>query len=162
MNLRDIWREWAIISKKRSPAVLPPREDNGAHNSKVRLDLITGVYAIARLGASDPLPAWAESGGFVSITRTGQELSIVCDSGRIPPEVRSHGPWRCLRVAGPLDFSLVGVLASLTEPLARAGIPVFVISTFDTDYVLIGESHLASAVAALEPSGHRVETAVGG
>jgi hypothetical protein len=131
-------------------------------NSMVRLDLMTGVFSIARLAPSGPVPAWAETGKFVSLTRTGEELSIVCDSSCIPPDVRTHGGWRCLRVAGPLDFSLVGVLASLMEPLARAGIPVFVISTFDTDYILIGESHLPAATAVLEQSGHSVEAAVGG
>jgi hypothetical protein len=93
---------------------------------------------------------------FLSITRTRDELSIVCESSRIPAGIDAEFGWRCIKVDGPLDFSLVGVLSSLAEPLARAGIPIFAISTFDTDYVLVKTANLEGAMAALESAGHAV------
>src|SRR6516165_3887832 len=95
------------------------------------------LLAISKLPADAPLPLWAFGGPFVSITRTPDELSIVCRQEDLPLETNSEREWRCLRVAGPLAFSSVGILASLVEPLARGGIPVFVVSTFDTDYLLL-------------------------
>ncbi len=91
----------------------------------MRLDLLPGDFAIARLGAAERVPEWAQSADFFSITRTRDELSIVCESSRAPEEVRAERGWRALKIEGPLDFLLVGVLASIAEPLARAGIPIF-------------------------------------
>src|SRR3954453_22248664 len=96
---------------------------------------LEGTYAVSRLSPDASIPAWATAGPFVSITRTAEELSIVCPDREIPSDVPTERPWRGIRLAGPLDFSLVGVLASLVGPLARAGIPVFAISTFNTDYL---------------------------
>jgi hypothetical protein len=93
---------------------------------------------------------------FLSITRTREELSIVCESSQVPAEIPAERGWRCMQVGGPLDFSLVGVLASLAEPLARAGIPIFAISTFDTDYILVRSTQIEAAIAALELAGHVV------
>jgi hypothetical protein len=105
------------------------------------------------------LPDWALSSAFLSITRTSDELSVVCLQEAVPPEVRCEKGWRCLRVEGPLDFSEIGVLASLTSVLAAAGVSLFAISTFDTDYLLVGETDLERAVTALRGVGHRVERA---
>jgi hypothetical protein len=118
------------------------------------LELLADNFAICRLEPSVPIPDWTH-GDFVSITRTGDELSIVCRQDRVPGDVKAEYSWRCLRIAGNLDFSLVGVIASLTSVLAGAGISVFVISTFDRDFLLVKESDLKKAVAVLEEAGHR-------
>jgi len=97
------------------------------------------------------------SGSFVTVTRTADELSVVCAEDAVPAGVRTQGGWRCLRVAGTLDFALVGVLAALLGPLAEAGVPVFCVSTFDTDYLLLQDADLPRAAAALTAAGHRVE-----
>jgi uncharacterized protein len=126
------------------------------------LDLLRGEFAIVQLDAGTSLPAWAEPNGheeFHSNTQTLAGLSIVCESSRVPEETTVERGWRCLKVAGPLEFSLVGVLASLAEPLARASVPIFVISTFDTDYVLIKTTSVHPAIEALESAGHVVREA---
>jgi hypothetical protein len=124
----------------------------------MQLDLLKGDYAVVRLNPGSAVPEWA-CGELVSVTRTPDEVSIVCESARVPEGVRQESGWRCLRVRGPLEFSMVGVLSALAEPLARASIPIFVISTFDTDYLLVGEAHVDRAVAALEGAGHVVAEA---
>ncbi len=124
--------------------------------------LLDGTFAVCRLPADAPLPGWAlggAAGPFVAIARTGDELSIVCRAEAVPQEVRSEPGWRCLRVAGALDFAEVGVLAALLAPLAAAGIAVFVVSTFDTDYLLVKSDRLDAAVEALRHAGHCVEPA---
>ena len=118
--------------------------------------LLSGRYAVCRLEPDAPVPAWAR-GGFVSITRTTEELSVVCDEDSVPQDVRCEPGWRCLKLAGPLDFSLVGVLQSLLSPLADAGISVFAVSTYDTDYVLVRDADLDRALAALRGAGWNIE-----
>ncbi len=110
------------------------------------------------------IPAWAPisavslgSSDFVSITRAGDELSIVCLESDVPDAVKSDRGWRILKVAGPLDLSLVGTLASLSSPLAEARINIFAVSTFDTDYLLVKDAQLSRAVETLVRVGHRVE-----
>jgi uncharacterized protein len=93
---------------------------------------------------------------FVSITRTPDELSIVCPEEQAPPGARSETGFRCFAVAGPLPFSATGILAALVAPLAKVGIPVFAIATFDTDYLLLREARVEEAAAALEGAGHVV------
>lgn len=83
---------------------------------------------------------------------------MVCPEARVPADVRREGGWRCLRVRGPLAFSQIGVLASLASPLAAAGVPIFVLSTFETDYLLIPGARLEAALAALRTAGHRLQT----
>lgn len=121
-----------------------------------RLTLLPGTFAVCRLEPDAPVPAWA-AGSFSSVTRTTDELSIVCDQAVIPDGVRCERDWRCLKLAGPIPFTTVGVLASLVSPLADAGISVFAISTFDTDYVLVKAEHFEKAVVALRLAGHEVE-----
>jgi uncharacterized protein len=123
----------------------------------MRLDLLRDEFAIARLDGATCVPDWARSeepAEFLSITRTCDELSIVCESARVPTGIAAERGWRCVKVEGPLDFSLVGVLAALAEPLSRAGVPIFAISTFDTDYVMLKAMNLETAIAALESAGH--------
>lgn len=120
----------------------------------LELDLLEGTFAVCRLDADAALPGWVAGGPFVSVSRTADELSLVCLQGAVPEGVRCERGWRCLRVAGSLEFSLVGVLASLVAPLAKAGIPVLAVSTFDTDYLLVRETDLPGTVSALEEAGH--------
>ncbi|MCU1347635.1 MAG: hypothetical protein JWO56_665 [Acidobacteria bacterium] len=122
----------------------------------MKLTLLPGRFAVCRLDPSAAVAPWAASSTFLSITRTASELSIVCDEGSVPGEVRSEGGWRCLEVAGPIPFETTGVAAALTAPLATARISVFLISTFDTDYLLVKEVHIEEALAVLRGAGFQI------
>jgi hypothetical protein len=122
----------------------------------LRLSILREEFAICRLAADSPVPGWALAGGLSSITRTPDELSIVCAQSQAPEETECDRGWRCLRVHGPLDFSLTGVMASLAVPLAGAGISIFAFSTFDTDYLMVKESNLENAIRALTNAGHEL------
>ncbi|WP_228486459.1 ACT domain-containing protein [Paludibaculum fermentans] len=115
---------------------------------------LKGSWAVCRLGAEDAIPDWAGRGPFVSITRTPEELSVVCPADQAPDGIRAQAGWACLQLAGPFDFALTGILASFLQPLAEAAVPIFALSTFDTDWVLIPEPHLARALDALRAAGH--------
>jgi hypothetical protein len=122
----------------------------------VTLIPLPGNFGICRLAPGDPLPAWAVDGLFLSVTRTVDELSIVCGEASVPENVRCERGWRCLRVGGTLDFSLIGVVASLVGPLADASLSVFVFSTFDTDYLLVKEQDFEPAIEVLQRHGHSI------
>ena len=109
--------------------------------------------AVARLAPDAAVPGWA-AGKFTSITRSEEELSIVCDDRSVPQDVPAERGWRVLKVRGPIPFETTGVAAALVSPLAAAGISVFLISTFDTDYLLVKEDRFEKALAALRASGH--------
>ncbi len=113
--------------------------------------------AVCRVGPQDPLPAWANGDEFCSITRTADELSIVCSQDLVPDGTRCEREWRCLRVAGAMPFELVGVVAGLTAPLAAAGLGVFVLSTFDTDYLLVKQPQWAAALEVLGRQGYAID-----
>ena len=120
-----------------------------------RFSVVPGSYAVARLAADAPLPAWVGGpAAFLSITRTPEELSIVGPEGAIPPAVRAERGWALLRLHGPFPFTEVGVLASFAAPLAAAGIGIFTISTFDTDYLLVAAPQLGAACDVLLAEGH--------
>ncbi|HEV7961589.1 MAG TPA: ACT domain-containing protein [Actinoplanes sp.] len=124
------------------------------------LDLLPEEYAVCRLPAGTPLPASLSSGpddkSVISVTWAPEELSIICPADRVPPDATVETPWRCLRVVGPLDLALTGVLASLIGPLAEARVNIVTFSTYDTDYVLVPTVRLAEAVATLSGAGHRI------
>ena len=122
----------------------------------MKLLVLDDELGIARLDATDPTPAWAAQRSLSSVTRTAEELSIVCAAAAIPAGVKAVRGCRCLRVAGRLDFSLTGVLASIAGPLAAVKVSIFVVSTFDTDYVLVPGESFAAATEALEAAGHEV------
>jgi hypothetical protein len=122
----------------------------------MRLSLIEGELGVARLAAEDPAPAWSQSGSITSLTRTADEFSVVCAASAIPPGVHAERGWRCLRVAGPLDFSLTGILASILAPLAAAKVSVFTLSSYETDYVLVRSHSLETAIECLRAAGHEV------
>ena len=119
------------------------------------LHLLPGRFAVCRLPPDAPLPE-ARSPGLWSATRTADELSIVLSEEERRPEWKAETGWRCLQVAGPLDFGLTGILASLATPLAAAGVSLFAVSTYDTDYVLVRQESLGRAREALEAAGHQV------
>lgn len=119
------------------------------------LTLLPGEYAVCRLPANASLPAPAGS-GLVSVTRTDDELSVVCPVADAPAEATVEAEWRALKLLGPFDFGLTGVLAAVLQPLAEARIPIFAISTFDTDYVLLKHATLDAAVGVLVTAGHRI------
>jgi hypothetical protein len=123
-----------------------------------QLTLIVGdeFFAVCRLEPDTSIPPWATAGDFFSITRTTDELSIVCRQDAVPKGILCERGWRCLRVAGTMPFSVVGVLASLTVPLTEAGISLFSLSTFDTDYLLVKAEDLERAVDALRRQGHTI------
>jgi hypothetical protein len=124
--------------------------------SPLTLFLLPETFAVCRLPAGAALPAWAMSGSLYAVTRTADELSIVCPQAQAPDGALCQPGWRCFQVAGPLDFALTGVLASLAGPLAAAGVSIFAISTYDTDYLLAPATALDAAVAALRNAGHTV------
>src|SRR5690349_2748493 len=114
------------------------------------LSVMSIALAVARLDASSDIPSWGIKGtNFFSITKTRDELSIVCPEDKIPQDIKVEKGWRCLKVEGPLDFGLTGILASLAQPLAEAKISIFTISTFDTDYLMIKKENLQKAIAVL-------------
>ncbi|HUR57820.1 MAG TPA: ACT domain-containing protein [Opitutaceae bacterium] len=118
-----------------------------------RFRILPGLYAVCRLSPDEVVPAWA-AGPFLNITFTDDELTIICPAERVPPEVRAERDWRVLKLVGPFAFSAVGVLASLATPLARAGISLLSIATYDTDYFLVKHETFDDAVAVLVAAGH--------
>jgi hypothetical protein len=117
---------------------------------------LPGLYAIVRLAPDAPVPDWALKGELISITRSADELSIVCPAENVPLGVDSPHRWICLKLEGPFPFSQTGVLLSFIEPLSDDGVPIFAISTYDTDYVLIQEEWAGAALNALQQAGHEL------
>jgi hypothetical protein len=120
------------------------------------LTVLPGAFAIVRLAADTPLPRWAARGEFFSVTRTSDEVSVVCLADQVPSGIASETGWRAVKVTGPFALSEIGVLAALAAPLAEAKVSLFAISTFDTDYLLVSEKQLNAAIAALKGAGHRI------
>ncbi len=123
------------------------------------VSLLPQCSAVCRLDSHSAVPAWATSGPFFCVARTAEELSIVCEEQRVPAGTQAAPGWRALRLHGPIAFTETGVLASLVQPLAAAAVGIFVVSTYDTDYLLVQQEQLESALAALRRSGHEVRTA---
>jgi len=117
--------------------------------SALILTLIPEPIAVCRANADAPFPDWLPGSGFWSLTRTAEELSLVISEHLAPQDWQVESGWRCLKVEGPLDFSLTGILSALTAPLAAAGIPVFAISTYETDYLLVKQNHLEKTLVVL-------------
>ncbi len=125
-------------------------------NNQLKIKVFPEVLGICRLGSSEAIPCWAE-GAFLSVTRTSDELTIVCREKSIPETVKHEKGWRYFRIDQVLDFSMVGVLSSISGVLARRDISIFVVSTYDTDYFLVKEQALAKAVAALKQADYHVQ-----
>lgn len=112
--------------------------------------------AVCRMSPDSKMPSWRDEAEFFSLTRTPEKLSIVCSESSVPAEVKCEKGWRAIGIQGPLDFSLVGVLAGMTKPLAEAGVSVFATSTYDTDYVLVKDEQLELSTTALRGCGYEV------
>jgi hypothetical protein len=121
----------------------------------VKLTVLSGEFSVWRLDADAPQPS-IESGTFLSITRTEDELSVVTSSSKMPDGASAETGWRCLKVEGPLAFDMTGVLAALSAPLAEAGIPIFAVSTYDTDYLLVKATDLPRTLEVLKQAGHSI------
>jgi hypothetical protein len=137
---------------------LPPRAgvtDARVHRpSRIALRVIVGRFAICRFPATDALPAWIWSpASFVTITRSPTELSVVADQRLVPPATHAERDFALLEVVGPIDFQVIGLLAQLTRVLAQSAIPLFAVSTFDTDYILVRDSDLERGLSALRDAG---------
>lgn len=126
-------------------------------NRPLTLSILDGSFAVCRLSPDATVPDWATLGAFTAITRTADELSVICPAANVPAGTQAEAPLRCLKVEGPLDFSLIGILASLATPLAVARVWILAVSTYNTDYLLVKESQLDLAVAALTQAGHSIQ-----
>jgi hypothetical protein len=120
------------------------------------MKLLKDKYGVCRLDKTELIPEWSKNSDFFSITKTGDELSIVCSETSIPNDIKCEKDWRILMVQGPLDFSLIGILSSISTVLAQNGISIFAISTYDTDYILIKNKDLDNAIEALIKEGYEV------
>ena len=125
-----------------------------SHRHQLKFRQVRGPYAIVRLGPTAEIPGWAAQGEFTSISRSADELSVVCPANNLPADVHSPHHWICLELEGPFPFNLTGVLLSFIEPLSSKGIPIFAISTYDTDYVLTPQEFAVAAISTLQQAGH--------
>ncbi len=125
-------------------------------NVILSLSVMEKRLAACRFAPETGVPEWVVQAGFASVTRTADELSIICDEDVVPVEVKCARDWRALKLEGPFDFALVGILASILQPLAREGISVLAVGTYDTDYVLIRAGQFERAIAVLAQAGHRI------
>ncbi|SCX19278.1 ACT domain-containing protein [Agrobacterium rosae] len=121
---------------------------------RVKLRALDGNYGVARLGPFDAIPGWADGQGFVSISRTDDELSIVCLRERMPDGVQVDGGWSCIKLQGPFAFDETGIVLSVIQPLSANGIGIFVVSTFDGDHLLVKTDDLETSRDLLVKAGH--------
>jgi uncharacterized protein len=129
-----------------SPAGQSPRA--------LKFSRLLGSYAVCQFSADAPLPDWLPTSGFISVTRTSEELSIVCPDHSTPAHLKADLGWVCLKLEGPFSFSLTGILSSFIAPLSDNAIPIFAISTYDTDYVLIKQGFADAGLDVLAKAGH--------
>jgi len=127
------------------------------NSHQLLLTVFPGTYAIARFAPDAELSVPYARGFFYSVTKTEDELSLVCEEKLLAPETKAERGRRLLRVESTLAFSLTGIVASLAIPLAEASVSIFAVSTYDTDYLLVNEGDLDRAIVALERAGHRVQ-----
>ena len=127
-----------------------------ATSRPLELLVLADEFMVAPLAANAPLPSWATQCRFCCVARTPDELSMVCSIDAVPESFRTGARWRAFKVRGPMALSEIGVLASIATPLAGARISIFVVSTFNTDYVLVNSEKLAHAISALEQAGHKI------
>lgn len=125
-------------------------------DKKLTLKLLEKKFAVCRLNKEELIPKWINNNEFYSITKTEDELSIVCEEHNIPSYVKYEGDWRVFKVEGPLDFSLVGILSSISTILAQSKISIFAISTYDTDYILVQDKDILNAVKILSDGKYEV------
>ena len=149
-----------IQAKARSLEGTSRWNEVGKMNRALKLLLLPGAYAVCRLRPDAGIPEWASSGDIYSITRTPEELSIVCAESALPHEVLIvERGWRVLKLGGPFPFEMTGVLASVLDPLAAAGVSILAVATYDTDYVFVKDDQCETAIAVLSEAGHDVTRA---
>lgn len=131
--------------------------------NKLTLNILEGRFSFLRMETAYEVPAWIYESDFFSITRTPEELSIVCQENNIPAnipaDIKTERGWSCLKIEGPLDFGLTGILAGISRILAEKRVSIFAISTYDTDYILVREKDLELAVEALTKEGYEIRKA---
>jgi hypothetical protein len=125
---------------------------------QLTLHLLPQKFSVCRLAPDAGVSQWAQRGVIHSVTRTADELSIVCETKYVPSSVKAEAGFRCFKLQGPFPFEMTGVLASVLEPLAKAGVSIFAISTYDTDYVMVKEKSLNKALRVLCAAGHKVNS----
>ena len=121
---------------------------------RVRLKPLSGRYAVSRLEAKESIPGWADGPGFVSITRTEDELSVVCLQDRVPDAVKHDRDWVALKLQGPFAFDETGIVLSVIKPLSENELGIFLVSTFDGDHLLVKVKDEAAARGLLVAAGH--------
>ena len=124
----------------------------------MKLSVLEGTYAVCRLSPNTPIPDWSQKANqsFVSITQTAEELSIVCSEHLIPDGIKCEKSWKAIKVCGELDFGQIGIISSLSAPLAHNSIPVFIISTFNTDYIMVKQQYIEQTKSILRDNGHQL------
>lgn len=126
--------------------------------NKIKMKALKKTYAVCRLEKEEQIPSWALKGEYLSITKTEDELSIVCAEECVPENIRCEKSWRILKVLGPLDFSLIGILSDISTTLANNNISIFAISTYDTDYILIKDTDFENGRRSLAEAGYEIES----
>jgi hypothetical protein len=124
---------------------------------KIKLKQLEGIYAIAQLSQMDTIPDWVDGEGFVNITRTDDELSLVCLENRIPAHVKVDSGWKCFKFLGPFPFDAAGVILTVIRPLSENGIGIFVVATFNGDVLLLKSEDVEIAKTLLLAAGHTLE-----
>ena len=125
-------------------------------NIVLSLTVMPDRLAVCRLERRAEIPEWALKSHFFSVTRTLDELSIICPQENVPEGIKCSRDWRVLKLEGPFDFNLIGIMASILDPLANEGVAVLTLSTYDTDYLLVTAGQHERAVAVLAAAGHRI------
>jgi uncharacterized protein len=137
------------------------KKESCMKQNKLTLSIPEGRLGVCRLETGSEIPAWVYGSIFFSVTQTPEELSVVCQESSIPANlpagIRVEKGWNCLKVEGPLDFGLTGILAGISRILANKDISIFAISTYDTDYILVRETDLEYAVKALSEEGYEIQ-----
>lgn len=122
----------------------------------IRLKVLPDIYSISRLESTNPIPDWADGEGFVNIARSADELSIVCHQNRVPEGIKIDRDWNCIQFVGPFAFDETGIVLSVIRPLTEAGFGVFVVSTFDGDFLLLKADRFAEGLVVLSNAGHQI------
>lgn len=122
----------------------------------LKFSRIPGSFAVCRLPSGSRVPAWGLQNGFFSVTATPDELSVVCLADLVPREIQHEADWACFKLVGPFPFAETGILSSFIQPLSDNAIPIFAVSTFDTDYVLVKEAWVGATLRVLQAAGHQI------
>ena len=126
------------------------------NQGQLTLELMKGNYGVCRLRENSPIPVWCQQGEFYSITKTKDELSIVCLEEYVPNGVQVEKEWCIIKIVGPLDFSLIGILSKISQLMAECEISIFALSTYDTDYIMVKQAKIVQAIEKLKEAGYNI------